>query len=281
MFCAIFLSVLWGDGYAQSTPKDTLDLLTWNVFMRPRAYFWDNQTQRSEYIAEFLNKNQVDVVALQEVFGRKTARFFRKALQETYPYQYGPGKVGFMKFNSGVMILSKYPMVEYTIKKYGNCNGIDCMAKKSAVFVTLEKNGKKFQVVGTHLQASKGYANALIRTAQMKTISKLANAYKIKDAPQIFMGDFNVIKDFKYYPDMLLNLNAIDGPIVSDVKCSSDPENELCWSKKPKILDYILLKRDEIDAQIIQRKILKPQAPLKKGKKNLSDHYPVKAKLVF
>jgi len=161
--------------------------------MRPRVIFWNNQKQRAEYIVKRIVEEELDVVVFQEVFGRKIVKYMRKPLKEAFPYQYGPGKIGFFKFNSGVMVVSKYPIVESMIKRYDTCKGIDCRARKSAVFTTIVKEKKQFQIVGTHLQASNGYFYSLVRTNQMKVIARFSSIYRKERIFQIYMGDFNFI----------------------------------------------------------------------------------------
>ncbi len=278
-FFALFLFSTTLKAFAQ--PSDTLSFLSWNTYLLPKMFFWTNQKERAEQIILNMQQEDYDVVVFQEMFDVQIANKVKGRLFEKYPFQFGPGKGGFLRLNSGVVILSKYPFEQSYLTKFHNCKGPDCRAKKSAIMVTLVKEEKRIQIVGTHLQSTDGYIYSKIRKNQLHLIKRMADQYRQKNVPIVYLGDFNVKKNSSYYGEMLTILSAKDGEITSDLKYGTDPENDLCWSGKPKILDYILIDSNQTNAQVIQREFVRYTCDMRKGGCDLSDHYAIKAKVIF
>lgn len=278
----VFLTSFPSTSFAQ---KDTLNLLTWNIYMRPRAVFWNYQKKRAEGIVNALKKDSIDVIIFQEAFDRKARRVIGKGLSPVFPFEAGPGKKGFFKLNSGVWILSKYPITNTNIASYEECAGGDCMAIKSAVLAELTVKDKKIHVIGTHLQASQGDEYTAIRESQLKIMKKLAETYYLPTISQVFTGDMNTpTRDSTAYQAMLNILSVTDEkPNGSILHSSRSVENDI--NKKPvgqpKLIDFILLKKNSTSVKIISREVMRYQFLMKNGKKDLSDHYAVKGVLIF
>ncbi|PFH38107.1 endonuclease/exonuclease/phosphatase family protein [Besnoitia besnoiti] len=71
--------------------------------------------------------------------------------------------------NGGVVIVSKWPILEQHAYIYHNAAMPDCLENKGAVLVRIDKGGKIYNVVGTHLQS--GDRNNDIRLAQLKELA--------------------------------------------------------------------------------------------------------------
>jgi endonuclease/exonuclease/phosphatase family metal-dependent hydrolase len=269
-FVTIFVEG-YSSGEAILANADTLKIVSWNIYMRPRHIFKNWQEPRAKAIVEvFSDDVDADIIVFQEAFDKLAKRIIRKGLQSKYPYEYGPGKRGIIRQNSGVWILSKYPIVNKFMAEYKACKYEDCLAKKSALFAEIEKNGKR-------------------RADQFKAIADLRDAFYKQGVPQIITGDLNTATiNKKAYPNMLEILDAEDGIPESEVKVTSNDMDNDIYKKtgyenqgKTKLIDFILLRKNETTAEISERKVMRFRKRLKNGKYDLSDHYAVYALLLF
>ena len=265
--------------------NDTLRLLTWNIFMRPRMVFHDYQLDRARAIVEELKNDDNEIIVFQEIFDRKARKIITKGLKEQYPYQFGPGKKGLFRLNSGVMALSKYDVKQRSIKRYKNCKGGDCMAKKSAVFIEIAPNNKSVQIVGTHLQAGQGTVHKAIRKQQLQKVKKLSDEFYKPDIPMIYAGDMNIRYSDSTSYDMLLDILDIDlSTVAKDPKSTSwDTTFDISEGRtgNPKKIDYVLLRKGNSAAKFVKRQVVTYKKELPNGKFNLSDHRAVKAWMVY
>ena len=269
---------------------DSLRILTWNLYLLPKPLV-TGQKKRVKEIVQVLNqKNQWDVVILQEVFIPSLGRKIKKELKEEFPFAYGPaGKSRFLKYNGGVMILTKNKAsASDSIIFTGACEGSDCYSQKGAVFVEIEKNGKKIQVVGTHTQAMNTKKSERIRVGQFKQIvERLLKPNEREKVPQIIAGDLNT--DYfcdSCYQEMLQTFEAEDTECSKDRVCTFDGKNnELIPREKGKIVrnifDYILVKKRDTKIRIANTSVQKFRAPWGKNKRDLADHYAVETLFIF
>ena len=285
-FVILFLSLhavvgnMWCQ-YEMPVGDDTLNVLSWNVYMRPRKIFWNNQIERSKLIVEKLLEEDLDIIVLQEVFDKKSKKIISQGLESKYPFSAGPGQQGLFRLSSGVMIFSKLRILQTLVKPYKKCKKADCFAKKSAVLATFTNGVNNFHVVATHMQAGGGSTfGDIIRRSQLKTIAKLSNKLPSNEL-QIFAGDFNTHRHKETYQEMLEILDAKDNDPCRELKCSSDPKNDFKKdkSKKGTLIDYILIK-DNNAGEIVETEIMRYQKAQKTGMNDLSDHYAIKTKIM-
>jgi len=267
---------------------DELRILSWNIFMLPNTFFLKTgQLERAQAIVEQLKDEAYDVIVFQEAFEKKARTILWEGLKEKFPFSAGPGNGGFLKLNSGVWILSKLEFTSIAEIQFNTCKIADCMSKKGAILVELAKNGKLFQVIGTHLQ-SDDYPET--RREQFTDIAnKLLKPFEKENVPQFIVGDLNTASDdiMNYY-DMLTLLNAEDcaprktKSWLKELVTWGGKDNDLFdadYKRKPQLLDYILIKENGKCATWIDRsiEIIQQAWDKTKTKKDLSDHYAVAA----
>jgi endonuclease/exonuclease/phosphatase family metal-dependent hydrolase len=145
-----------------------ISVLSYNVFMRsPTWIFRDNHDWRAEIIPQYLLG--YDVVVLQEAFSKAHRLDILSTLDASYPYNSGIlGDDEFLSYNGGVIVLSRWPIIRKDQVILEGCEGSDCMVKKGAVYIALEKNGETVNLFGLHLQAQKEYSET--RVAQFSQI---------------------------------------------------------------------------------------------------------------
>jgi endonuclease/exonuclease/phosphatase family metal-dependent hydrolase len=287
-FLIIFSFYFTSSVFGQNIGNDnrTFRVLSWNIYMLPRFIKNTGKLPRSKKIGELLVKESYDLLVFQEAFHGGARRRILKAVKEIYPYQIGPAnrKKLSLKTNSGVWILSKTPITEIGKIKFTECYGFaDCQARKGALLVETEWNGKLIQVLGTHIQAA---GDKELKLRQIKELSeKLVFPNQKKGVPQLLCGDFNLTNlDTIATKRMLENCRAEDCCLIGDINYTKDiggnndmePKN-----KTRKILDYILLRPNGKEIENIYRKIRIFEASWNKKHRDLSDHYAVEVSLTF
>ncbi|MGL4362726.1 MAG: hypothetical protein ACRCSG_05610, partial [Cellulosilyticaceae bacterium] len=161
------------------------------------------------------------------------------------------------------------------------CAGIaDCMANKGATLVEGEKNGRKFHLIGTHLQAEDKFRAT--RHKQIKQMYKdLISPFVQKDIPMLISGDLNVDKmDSLSYRQMLTDLDAEDGKLQGEVQ-STWIGMYGKWKKNDRrpIYDYVLWKKNSKKVKITRREAKIFRSPT--ATHNLSDHNAVEVEMEF
>lgn len=272
---------------AQTDKVTAVNILSWNIYMRPRVAFHDGQVKRASEIVKELKDKNYDVIVFQEAFDNKARNIIWKGLKEKYPYQSGaPKHKYFFKVSTGVFIISKLPLEMLDHIYYSECGGSDCFAVKGATLVNVTKNGKSFQIVGTHLQAASGKKKTAteIRKIQYDEINaKLLKPYKKQGVPQFLVGDLNTKKsNEEAYNNLIKDLEMEDGEISGSKQYSSDgTTNDFKDADtEPKLIDYVLCKKNGAKLLFIKRTIEIFKSDWSKEHKDLSDHYAVLAEIV-
>lgn len=286
LFILLIISILHTSSFSQNKekePKTRLKILTWNIYMLPKWIGFTKKVSRAEEIGEILKKSDYDVIILQEAFMQQSRNIIRKKLKSIYPYIIDPPRINklSLKANSGVWILSRLKLKQIRTTRFRFCKGFaDCMANKGATLVEGEKNGKKFHLIGTHLQAEDKYKYT--RTKQLKQIyQELIQPFAKKHVPMFISGDFNVEKsDTLSYKDMLQTLNAEDGNPEGEMQSTwRGMYNEAEKGNKKSILDYILIKRNGKKVKNVKRTVRLFRS--KNKNYNLSDHAAVEMEIQF
>jgi len=289
IFLLFFVSLVLAEkSYALPTKNNVTDttdhqlkILSWNIYMLPKIVVRKGKEERAHAIVEQIKLNDFDVIVFQEAFLPKARKIIGEGLAELYPHHYGPANNSSnIKTNSGVWVISKIPLRQLETIQFRNCIGFDCFARKGAILLEGDWEGKSFQVLGTHLQADQ-YTE--IREKQMDQIYlELLNKYRREDVPQIICGDLNTEEDIReHYCAMLDCLDAENGDISGIEKCTYDGVNnpiaQSYGAKSKTTYDYILVRKNGSIMSSIKRFV----SVLKKGKKHLSDHYGVVCELKF
>src|SRR5579885_361011 len=111
---------------------EPLRVATYNVWGLPSPLL--RHGDRFRELPAAINRLDADVVLIQEAFTSKA-----KALASLprFPYHaWGPSS-RFLHFSSGLLVLSRFPIVQTARITYKACGGFDCFAYKGAVYVTV------------------------------------------------------------------------------------------------------------------------------------------------
>ena len=228
--------------YIVSEPKT---IVSWNIHGLP--LFITNDIVY-DIVNKILNFNS-DIVCIQECFSDFLLNKISKETYTVYPYLItGSLKKKFvLGENSGLIILSKYPITFRLFHNYKSSSGCDRLSNKGYLIVNIGK----LNIVNTHLQSNElniFCANTKkIREDQIEQLKQYLPCEKT-----ILCGDFNTQK--------------LDNYINVKINNKRNTLNSLFFCK-PQVLDYIVskcsnyqLKTTVIDLQ-----------------NNPSDHKPLKA----
>lgn len=277
----VLFAFIYFSFFTANCQYDTLNIATWNVFLRP-AILSDNQMGRVDSIAAFLDTCGADILVLQEVFHRKARKKLIADLAENYPHYTKVGPKTFWGIPSGVVIFSKQQVYEEKRTSFKTATGSDKLAKKGAIATTFRFKKHKVHVIGTHMQAGGGEKGKTIRKKQLFRIKKLAQNLDT-NATYVFAGDFNIQKDsdmFKAITDSLDCTTILpEGPVTAS--CSFPDQKLYGTGGTPKWIDFILIRDKKGIVRQDKLWIEEPKAKIGSSKERISDHNPVFTRLLF
>lgn len=199
------------------TPKGTefkrLNILTYNFLIRPPPINYNGDDYKDERIERFAKDfmGDYDIIAFQEVFGllsKRRERIIQLGATKGLGYSHmspHPPLMGFPAIvDGGLLILSRFPIVESDSFTYARGIDADQLSCKGALYAKIQLKPKVFiHLFTTHLQAdyeknlhskSEGNkANQLMRMDQLKMLMRFVRSKTLNDTHQIvLLGDFNI-----------------------------------------------------------------------------------------
>ena len=268
-----------------SITRHHLTILSWNIGMLPVVDIFKEKDERAQAIGNALSGKDYDIIVFQEAFTSYARNVIGQTLHDQYPYTYGPVNRGLfsLKVNSGIWILSKFPLkirkeIEFTVAA-----GMDEFAKKGAVLLEGVFYGTPFQLIATHLQDD-DYPQT-IREQQLSEIyEKLIIPFSGTDMPQIICGDFNTDeKAVENYRGMLTILDADDREISGALKVTFDDiSNDVFKSlhPDPRRIDYVLTRNSNC-IQRMNERVAVLKSRWGENREYLSDHNGLEAVIEF
>jgi len=266
---------------------ENVRILSYNLYLRPPPIHddWsDYKNKRVELIGDNVIPNY-DIIAFEEAFGSLN---FRKEKLIEYGKKYGliyhymdkPQSILKMRIDGGLLILSRYPIVEQDRIEYPRGCHSDWFSIKGALYVRLDLGDNKFiNIFSTHLQASyedypqPNTKDPNVRMNQILLLSKFVHR-KMKNhenEPCFLMGDFNVdavrppksIEDLGWYTekselhDEELDVYAHSNEfiaLVNILKGNLEGVPEEYMTKE--ITDELLAKNSELSTRLNVRELI-------------------------
>lgn len=295
--------------------RHQLDVLVYNVWLRP-GYFLDGQAPRVSWLSRLLGGH--DALILCETFHRRLGRRLASALAGEYPHRTRPlGGVsaprplgpGFKLANSGVMILSRWPIEAQGARSFdGQLAGSDAYSCKGVHHARINKRGQPYHLFGTHCQADpepllqRAY-QALGRDAAASFLRlRMENFSRIRafvdelsippHEPVLIAGDLNTdrLGQPGQFDAMLERLGASCPDDLRGHDSTFDPrQNTLVQEPHPMWLDYVLWSRSHLQpgASALEVHRMRASEPWRRlpviGRRHrdLSDHYAVSGRFTF
>ncbi len=213
-----------------------LKLLTWNIQMLPTALSFASeklqkgQALRAPWIIEYLNEQDYDLVVLQEVIDAPITAQLKEGLRSTYPHVVSvDGKQKTLGCSGGILFASRVPIKYVDHIVFENITGVDKLAEKGCVLVEGQLDGVRFQVAGTHLQASDDET----RDKEFAEIGeRIIAPHKQDGVPQLLVGDMNVAVTEPSYRLLLSATDLTDAPLSDPNPFTVDGHNS--WNQPNK-----------------------------------------------
>lgn len=184
-----------------------MDYLTYNVAQLPKAYnSLPHRAFRIKRVCEYiLMNNPPTVLLLQELFSSEAQGIVVENLKSHYPYIYFDRRPGAYSVgvNSGLALLSAFPLTDVRLYEYEHKRNVDIFARKG-LFSTTILGYRSIRVYNTHLQAGGNmfpFSWLNSDTADHVKAQQLEEACvqitnETKDIPIVlFGGDFNLTAD--------------------------------------------------------------------------------------
>ena len=263
---------------------NTLKVMTYNIWALPAiaSHIGDRYDLIPQYVKGY------DVLALQEVFANGRGEFLRELAKE-YPYQTKMlDKDGINIYDGGVIIVSRYPIVNEAQYVFPDCTGTDCFADKGVNYAEIIKNGQAYHVFGTHTASFDTDTARDYRQRQFRQMRELAQSLEIPTSETvIYSGDFNVNK-LKFpgdYQQMFANLQAVEPEYSGYTASTFDPRinnfagEPMSGGENVEYLDYVVLSSEYGQKAHNNNRVDIPRSTSSELWKhyNLSDHFPVSA----
>lgn len=189
----------------QNINQINLRILNYNIFIRPTGiatYFrfnGDAKDERLYKIGALLKK--YDIAMFQELFNfnlnfgiakNRTVEMIKIAKENGLKYYAYYKPTTFSLVDSGLLIVSRYPIVKSQLFPYDSGAGFDKFSEKGVLYAKIKINDHFINVFNTHTQAGNSLEETTIRWKQIRTLIKIINKTVTNNETIIFGGDFNI-----------------------------------------------------------------------------------------
>mgnify|MGYP001071345526 CR=1 FL=1 len=193
---------------SHSTQEHSIRFLTLNLLMRPpmvKNNSSDYKNARVQYFSKFILPN-FDIVCLQEIFGSYNKRrkfLIKRAKEQGFEFYAVPHSANIWTLpiiDGGLLILSKYPILESDFMPYEKGVLPDSLSKKGVLYAKISTPQEVIHVFTSHTQSSYNTGNERewynyrsVRREQLKQLKQFIS-YKLGNKKElaVLMGDLNV-----------------------------------------------------------------------------------------
>lgn len=157
---------------------ETFSVMSYNVYQLPSILTQYKSKERAVELQKYISNlgtETPDVLVIQEGFNARFSDEFIAKIKSIYPYMssllglyctsgkgtllypndwdgyYGDCGDTLFHINGGIIILSKYPILKkYQMIFKNKINSPEGLTNRGVAYVIVQKNGKKYHVMGTH-----------------------------------------------------------------------------------------------------------------------------------
>lgn len=202
--------------------------VVYNIQLASSLWMQNGQSQRVQEIINKFKKSsaKIDAVLFLEVFHLKQKDILIDGLLDIFPYFVEIPPMFTRMASAGVVIMSKYPISDYSYRHFGTSRSADQLASKGFLVSTITHPLLgDIWFIGTHTQA---WSFEYTRQSQFFEIGDWIDTYIPEGAKVVVAGDFNW--DFHTQREALRDSIGYDAHvprIVGKRKYSSAKDNEL------------------------------------------------------
>jgi len=211
--------LLMSFGFANDAVTGKFRAISYNVWGLPVPFL--SKPGRFQKIHDSIGRFNADFIGFQETFTKKSAPL--KEI-EGYPYMAeGPQKKGIKILHSGLLFISKFPILETATLAFSKCSGMDCFARKGVLWSKVLVPG--FGTINVFLTHANAGSNESVKMHQLIEAAQFIDQ-KRGDRPTIFLGDFNLTpgSDYYHYVRYVMGLDdALDLYLKEHPERATDP----------------------------------------------------------
>lgn len=233
-----------------------LRVLSYNIWGLPAPIGQDLEP-RVERIAEAIQA--YDIVLIQEAFDSHTASLPERA---GFPYAYHHRNADLWRQPSGLMVLSRFPIVETDFMPFPGLAPPDLLANKGVLFARVQHPEIGYlDLYNTHYQSRQQPDAANIRIHSNNATLKQLLLKHHQYHPTIIGGDFNAIPGNPEHQDLLQALPLIDTYLMHPQQelariVNSWPSTALS-SRRARRIDYLFLLENALwDYQVLNSRMV-------------------------
>jgi len=239
---------------------NNLKIVSYNVNGLFLHYNHQNYVNISKYIRYLFTEEKIDIICLQEVWEKNILDLIIDNLKDLNLFYTIPptNKKYCLGENSGLVTISKYPIILSDFEKYDRLNLSCSMTNKGFQYIIIKVNDNHISIINTHLQSSftkynLHYQNTAIY--QMDMIKQYLLKYNVKNC--LILGDLNLKSEF-------INLFLKDN---DEFKIKYNYDNLITFPNQNELLDYFIFYNNIFTEKNIDFKIF--------NNIYYSDHYPI------
>ncbi len=263
---------------------------------------WGQKERAEQIVGSDYIKNQ-DVIVFEGLSDANARRILLDGIRSQYPYQtdaVGRTRNGWnatlgvyrqsTSADGGVVIVSQWPIEEKIQYIFNNPGcGVESSYHKGFTYVRINKNGKKFHVIGTQVQTVGPACSDLGRSVRMSQFNNIKDFINTKAIPKdelvLIAGDLNIARGSDEYYETLTNLN-VNEPKYVGIPYTRDPQvNAFAalryHNSQPTYTNYVLVSKSHSQPEVWQNLAYDPISPKIWKRSNghisyeFSDSYPV------
>ncbi|MEV4515797.1 endonuclease/exonuclease/phosphatase family protein [Dactylosporangium sp. NPDC049525] len=251
-------------------------LLTLNALIR------DDVPARLRALGPVLERSGYDIVCLQEVLHRGSARLLR---QVTPGYAHRAA-TGVTVLAGGLMLLSRWPIRRHRFARYPMTRPLrtELLMRKGAQLAVVETPAGPLAVVNTHLSAnrdddwSEGNRYTGIIRGELDRLARLVAGFE-PALPAVVVGDFNVPRDSPVFTRFAAAAGLRD-VLAGDTSTTFRPTPR--WPAPPALDQVLIRAAADRPVTVRARTVLQDAVRVADGRELfLSDHYGIEANLSF
>jgi len=285
------------------------------VFWRPNIAHLKRKEYSTQRAQELLNKiDDYDVICLNEAFaciGSPINDFISAARKKGFVYVARPSPCEIFSIyvvDSGVIILSKLPILQSDSIVYNLGCGVDMFSRKGAVYAKIQTSpNSHINVFATHMQANYPGMEIDVRTVRNQQFRELLAFIKrtsIDSFPIFIFGDLNINANSKTtigrlnkteYDRIWDNLKLEKYELI-DLSYASLNQHPVTFGEDEQFfttghdvnskqsIDYAFLFRYDNGAMVVSKQetsVVKMESDGKEPYTHLSDHYALKCDIEF
>lgn len=240
---------------ARPAPRSAkISLLSFNIWALP-GFLGVDRNARIQALGETLKA--YDLVALQEAFTEDVTQLKTLA---GFQHHVKPPRNSSFKMNSGLYVLSRFPVLKTEFRAFGRCTGKDCLVNKGVLLVRVSHPELgPLDLYTTHFQSGQSESSEKIRAEDNNQQLETLLNQNLGPFPVILAGDFNFHPDQLAYRDLNSRFPLMDtfrAKHPDQAGFTVDPSNPYAPESTPGRNDFVFaLQRENHDIQVLQSEV--------------------------